>query len=118
MEVPPKSPPGVEMTPPYEAPTVTSVENLSCVANPHSASSWDVRFNATLVGGRYWTYPEIFLDRVGTFALTIFYARQGGGPAGEEGFGVVLQSLPVQSPSSSLSIYVPISPPISVRCPG
>jgi hypothetical protein len=104
--------PGVEMTPPYQPPTVRSVGGVSCLASRTVPHSWDVRFTAELAGGRYWTYPKGGMGHTG-----IFHRVVPGSPASPSSYEFDLSSLFVTTPESTQPVEVPFATPVRVRCP-
>jgi hypothetical protein len=111
---PDKTAPGVQMTPPYEAPTVTSVGPVTCTRRPEAPNHYNLSFTATLVGGRYWTYPS-----GGGNGHTSSLSNQSvGNLSGRpEPFEFLLDSLTVRTPDSANPVSVPIRFPVTVRCP-
>jgi hypothetical protein len=114
MVVRPTTPPGVDMAPPYQAPTVTAVSAVSCRPRPEAPDNWEIRFNATLVGGRDWTFPGFFDGNTGAFVVGWYDVRRGH-TAGQ-GFDSQLTSLSVHNPGSNGPMTVPINPPVPVHC--
>jgi hypothetical protein len=61
------SAPGVVLTPPYEAPMVTSLGYVGC--QPSSSRAGLITVTATLTGGRFWLFPEEADGNRGTFTV-------------------------------------------------
>jgi hypothetical protein len=114
MVVRPTTPPGVDMTPPYQSPIVTTVGPVSCRLGPETPDNWEIRFNATLVGGRYWTFPNFFDGNTGAFVVGWYDVRRGHSPG--QGFDSQLTSLSVRTPGGNDLMTVPINPPVPVHC--
>jgi hypothetical protein len=104
---------GVEMTPPYEAPTVTAADYLGCTRQG-SDNMFLVRARATLTGGRYWRFPGAANGTTGIFEYT--YAGIVGQPVDPKGFDGTISYVTVETGDGTHK-NVDVSPPVKFHCP-
>jgi len=105
--------PGVEMTPPYAAPTlVGAVEYLGCTRRGDD-NVWEVRARATLTGGRYWRFPGPATGHTGIF--TSIHAGFAGQPADPNGFDGWITSVSAETGAGKPE-EVKVSPPVAFHC--
>jgi hypothetical protein len=103
---------GVEMTPPYEAPTVTAADYLGCTRQG-SDNMFLVRARATLTGGRYWRFPGAANGTTGIFEYT--YAGIVGQPVDPKGFDGTIGYVTVETGDGTHK-NVDVSPPVTFHC--
>jgi hypothetical protein len=104
---------GVEMTPPYEPPTVTAADYLGCTRRGGD-NVFIVRARATLSGGRYWRFPGAANGTTGIFEKT--YAGIVGRPVDPKGFDGSISYVTVETGDGTHK-NVPVSPEIRFHCP-
>ena len=91
-----------------------SIRRSTCTDRPDAPNHYTLSFTATLVGGRYWTYPSGGGNGHTSSFSTQSVANLSGRP---EPFEFLLESLTVRTPDSAYPVAVPITPAVAVRCP-
>jgi hypothetical protein len=105
------SAPGVVLTPPYEAPMVTSLGYVGC--QPSSSRAGLITVTATLTGGRFWLFPEEADGNRGTF--TVNYLGRTDDAVTADGFDGDVTDLFLRFPSGG-GTYVSVNPPFPFHC--
>lgn len=104
---------GVEMTPPYQAPTlVGSVEYVGCIRH-NDNNLWNVTVRATLTGGRYWRFPGSANGNLGTFQS--IHQSMVGLEFDPDGFDGMITNVAVETGDGKRE-EVTVSPPLKFHC--
>ncbi len=105
--------PGVEMTPPFQAPTlVGSVEYVGCTRH-NDNNLWWVTVRATLTGGRYWRFPSLAGGNTGFFHS--IHQSMVGLEFDPDGFDGTISYVTVETGDGKRE-DVPVSPPLKFQC--
>jgi hypothetical protein len=110
---PDRTAPGVELTPPYQSPTVTWVGPVTCTERPEAPDNYTLSFTASLTGGRYWIYPS----GGGNGHLSSFTVSTGDPVRHSRPFEFNLDWLYVRTPAETTPIKIQFTPAVPVRCP-
>jgi hypothetical protein len=84
---------------------------------------WRIEFEATLVGGRDWTYPNRYSGEDGGLFITYMQSS----PITPSPYApsttttlpssFVISSVPISTPTSTVPVPVAVSQPVPVPCP-
>lgn len=104
--------PGVEMSPPYQAPAVGPVEYVGCTRQ-NANNLWMVQVRATLTGGRYWRFPSSASGNTGIFSS--IHQSIVGDEFDPDGFDGTLTYVTVETGAGARE-DVPVSPHLRFHC--
>ena len=105
--------PGVEMTPPYQAPALVGpAEYVGCTRH-NDNNLWHVTVRATLTGGRYWRFPGSANGNTGLFSS--IHQSMVGLEFDPDGFEGTISYVKIETGDGKHE-DVPISPPLTFHC--